>query len=356
MTYASTVEEINSTRRKFKISVPADSVQKAFSKATEKVQKTAKIKGFRDGKVPVALVRKFHMNDIAKEAVNEVVDQAYTETIKKSDFQIVSHPHIEPENQFEEGKDFEFSAVVDINPKVEIQGYKGLHVKLSEDLNKDIDAEVEKLLGSYSRIFGKVSDQKAEDGAATEATPAAIDDELAKKLGYASLEEATRKLREVIHNTQSRLKSDSALEQVIESVLEKNQFDVAESLVENSVDRFLAEENASRPKEQQLNSKDEAVRAKYLEEAQKQVRGVLALGHIARQENITVTDDEMYHELSSFAMRNRMDPRALVKQVGNQIFDEFRGQVMMRKVVEFILDNGQVEYVKSDSEEKKSVE
>lgn len=345
-----TIEEINSTRRKFKISVPVDSVKKAFSQAATKVQKTAKIRGFREGKVPVALVRQFHMHDIAKEAADQVVREAYTDAIKTADFQIVSHPHIEPENQFEEDHPFEFTAIVDINPKIEIKDYKDLNIKLDESFNTSTDEEVEKLLGSYSRLFGKAAEK--DDPAA----PAAIDDELAKKLGYENLEEATKKLREVVHATQGRLKADSALEQVIEAVLEKNDFDVAESLVDNSIDRFIAEENMSRPKDQQLDPKDESLRNKYLDEAKKQVRGVLALGHIARQEGISVSDDEMYQELSTFAMRNRMDPRRLIQQVGNQIFDEFRGQVMMRKVVEFILNNGHVEYVKSQSEEKSSVE
>jgi FKBP-type peptidyl-prolyl cis-trans isomerase (trigger factor) len=356
MTYTSTIEEINSTRRKFKISVPVDSVKKAFSQATAKVQKTAKVRGFRDGKVPTALVRQFHMNDIAKEAADQVVREAYGDAVKGVDFQIVSHPHIEPENQFEENQDFEFSAIVDINPKVEIKDYKDLHVKLDEGFNTSVDTEVEKLLGSYARVFGKREQVEGEVSSENQdqqdpMTPAALDDELAKKLGYQSLEEATQKLREIVHSTQSRLKADSALEQVIESILEKNDFEVAESLVDNSIDRFIAEENASRPKEQQLDAKDEATRSRYSEEAKKQVRGVLALGHIARQENISVSDDEMYHELSTFAMRNRIDPRAMIKQVGNQIFDEFRGQAMMRKVVEFILDNGHVEYVKSKTEE-----
>lgn len=434
MTYTSTIEEINSTRRKFKIHVPADSVQKAFSSALNKVQKKVKIRGFREGKVPPALVRQFHMHEIAKEAADEVVQKAYSECVKQADFQVVSHPHIEPENQFEENKDFEFSAIVDINPKVEIKDYKGLNIKLDENFNKNLDEEVENLLGSYSRVFGKrekveadrpvekgdfanisyhlyidgkensqkevknqsveingthipeienalvgmkageskvfpvtfAADYRDQDLQGKQAeihltlnaietfTPAVLNDELAQKIGYSNFEDAMKQIRDMVHSTHSRMKTNSALEQVINSVLEKNDFEVAESLIDNSIDRIIAEENSRLPKEQQLDAKDESTRKTFFDDAKKQVRGVLALGHIARQENITVSDDEMFQELSNFAMRNRIDPRVLIKQVGNQIFDEFRGQVMMHKVVEFILNHGHIEYSKFNDNEKSS--
>ena len=49
------------------------------------------------------------------------------------------------------------------------------------------------------------------------------------------------------------------------------------------------------------------VRAGYREWALKQVSGILALGHIARQEEIIVSDDEMLRTWLH-AMANRMDP------------------------------------------------
>ena len=41
MTFSSTIEEVNSTRRKFKISVPAASVKVVFSEVASEIQKTA---------------------------------------------------------------------------------------------------------------------------------------------------------------------------------------------------------------------------------------------------------------------------------------------------------------------------
>lgn len=424
MTFSSTIEEVNSTRRKFKISVPAASIKLVFSEVATEIQKTAEVRGFRKGKAPQALIRKFYFGDIVKKAADKVINNAYSDAAKTVDFQIVSYPHIEPENQFEENKDFQFSATVDINPKVEIKDYANLTVKLNKTLNINAEDELEKLLNNYSRILGNT--QKDESGRALAAgdvanvsykvfsagqeikdketneqmielngtnlpaieeailglkanetknfsvtfpenyqdnelkgqtvefhltvnsvetlVPAPLDDAFATRLGHQTMEEARKNLLETIKRSNEEARSSAAFAQIVDHVLEKNNFEVAESLIESTIDRAIAEANASAAKNAQVNKEDEQVRAGYREWASKQVRGILALGHIARQEEIVVSDDEMLRDMASYAMANRMDPRELIKRAGTQIYDEFRGQVMIRKVVSKILETAQIEY------------
>ncbi len=432
MTFSSTIEEVNSTRRKFKISVPASSIKDAFQAVATEIQKTAEIRGFRKGKAPATLIRKFYMGDIVKKAADRVINDAYTNVSKTVDFQIVSHPHIEPENQFEENKDFEFSATVDINPKIEIKDYQNIVVKMNKNLDIDLEAEVEKLLNNYARALGKtekdesgrtiakgdvanVSYTVSLDGTLLEGkeaknqlielngsnivaieeaivgmkasetkefpvelpenfadaelkgkavqfnltlnsvetlVPSAFDEEFAKRLGYPGMDEVRKNLRETIKRSNEEARSNVAFEQVVEQVLSTNEFEVAESLIESTVDRAIADANSRVAKENHVKSDNEEVRAKYREWANKQVRGILALGHIARQEGISVTDDEMLRDMASYAMANRMDPQQLVKRAGAQVYDEFRGQVMIRKVIAKILEIAKVEYSTENAETK----
>ncbi|APJ03437.1 trigger factor [Silvanigrella aquatica] len=424
MTYSSTIEEVNSTRRKFKISVPAASIKVAFSEVASEIQKTAEIRGFRKGKAPQALIRKFYLGDIVKKAADKVINNAYSDAAKTVDFQIVSYPHIEPENQFEENNDFAFSATVDINPKIEMKDYNDISIKMNEKLNIDVENELEKLLSSYARVLGKT--EKDESGRAVaqgdvanvsytvthegqllnekeakgqlielngsnlpaieeailglkpneskvfavtypenyqEAdlkgktvefnlvlnavetiVSAPLDEEFAKRLGHKTIDEASTSIRETIKKSNEEARTNVAFGQVVDHVLAKNEFDVAESLIESTIDRAIAEANANTPKGSQLKNDDEAVREKYREWANKQVRGILALGHIARQEGIIVSDEEMLRDMASYAMANRMDPRELIKRAGAQVYDEFRGQVMIRKVIAKILETAKIEY------------
>ncbi|WP_158997335.1 trigger factor [Pigmentibacter ruber] len=425
MTFSSTIEEVNSTRRKFKISVPAASIKVAFSEVASEIQKTAEVRGFRKGKAPQALIRKFYFGDIVKKAADKVINNAYSDVAKTADFQIVSYPHIEPENQFDENNDFQFSATVDINPKVEIKDYSNLTVKLNKNLNINVEEELDKLLNNYARILGKT--EKDESGRALvkgdvanvsykvfsaenelknketnsqmielngtnlpaieEAilglkagesktfsvtypenyqdnelkgltvefqlvvnsvetiVPAELNDEFATRLGHKTIEEAKTNLLETIRKSNEEARSSSAFAQIVDHVLAVNNFEVAESLIESTIDRAIAEANANAAKNAQINKEDEQARAGYREWAAKQVRGILALGHIARQEEIVVSDDEMLRDMASYAMANRMDPRELIKRAGTQVYDEFRGQVMIRKVISKILEKAQIEYI-----------
>ncbi|KAB8032166.1 trigger factor [Fluviispira multicolorata] len=432
MTFSSTIEEVNSTRRKFKISVPASSIKDAFQAVATEIQKTAEIRGFRKGKAPATLIRKFYMGDIVKKAADRVINEAYSSASKTVDFQIVSHPHIEPVNQFDESQDFEFSATVDINPKIEIKDYQQIIIKMNKNLEIDVEAEVEKLLNNYARALGKtekdesgrvivkgdvanVSYTVTHDGKLLEGkeaknqlielngsnlaaiedaivgmkaletkefpvdlpenfadadlkgktvqfslvlnsvetlVPSAFDEEFAKRLGYPGMDEVRNNLRETIKRSNEEARSNVAFEQVVEQVLTTNEFEVAESLIESTIDRAIADANSRLAKDAQIKPENEEARTKYRDWANKQVRGILALGHIARQEGVSVTDDEMLRDMASYAMANQMDPQQLVKRAGAQVYDEFRGQVMIRKVISKILETAKVEYTAENTDTK----
>lgn len=329
MSYASNIEEINPTRRKINISVAASSVQAALSSVASEMQTTAEVRGFRKGKAPLTLVRKFYMNDIMKKAANKIINDAYASTIKGIDFQIVSHPHIEPENQLTENDEFKFSAIVDINPKLEMTDYKNLSLKLPEGLQTNLDEMYEKLMQTYKEAFAQTE----------------LDDEFAKRLGYESMDLAKAKIYENLELNRQEMKVNAAFEQIVDQVLAKNDFEVAESLVESTIDRAMQETNAN--KSNKVTPENTEQRAQFRDMALKNVRGILALGHIARQEGITVSDDEMFQDLRNYAMANRIDPRALYKNSA-QLIDEFRGQAMIRKVITKLLDTAQIEYIKPE--------
>ena len=350
MSYASNIEEINSTRRKINISVAANSVQDALNSITNEMQTTAEIRGFRKGKAPLTIIRKFYMNDIVKKAADKIINDAYNSSIKELDFQIVSHPHIEPENQFNENSEFKFSATVDINPKLEMVDYKDLSIELPATFQAPAEDQYEKLIQSYQKAFSQAQVKAVEGEAAAEGNQEALvelNDDFAKRLGYETMEIAKTKICESLNHSAEEMKVNAAFEQIVDQVLAKNSFEVAESLVESTIDRAIQETNSNPDKSKHVNPENKEHRAQFYDMALKNVRGILALGHIARQEGVTVSDDEMYRDLSNYAMANRIDPRELFKN-GTQVIDEFRGQAMIRKVILKLLETAKVKYTEKE--------
>lgn len=416
------IEEINSTRRKFRIEVPSYSVKTAFDVAVTEIQQSAEIKGFRKGKVPPGLVKKFFAQDVAKKAYEKAVNESYGEAIKGIDFQIVSFPMIDVEGQFEDGKQFIYTATVDINPKVEIQGYKELALKASEaepslddqltralrQLASDADAlnlestgrgatrqdvvkvdytiavdgeelkqraakgitlhldgstlpeleagivgmkagEVKKIKVTYpetiadENLKGKSAEFNLTLNSIYILDVTTLKDDFAVRYGAENLDALRANMKNSITGMNDKNKVAKFKDQIIKMILEKNSFEVPESLVEGTIDRAVADANSRREKGRQLDSKDENVRNEYRDWAQGEVKGVLALGHIARQEGLTVDDQEVGQEITNFAMQTGVRPQDLIKNYGQQVIEEFRGKVLVDKVLKHLVGHAKIE-------------
>lgn len=416
------IEEVNSTRRKFRIEVPLSSVKSAFEIAVSEIQRSAEIKGFRKGKVPGPLVRKFFAQDVAKKAYEKAVNDSYGEAIKTVDFQIVSFPMIDVEGQFEDGQGFTFTATVDINPKVDMQGYKELTLTTSEK-ELALDDQLLRTMRQLASDAGQLADETSGRAAAKndavkvdytlaldgkELTGRAakgvvfhldgslmedlekgilgmkvgdqkkiqvnypttvrdeelqgktvefsvllnsihvfdltkLDDEFAKRFGAENLDSLRSTMRKQLEAMNDRNKIAKFKDDVIKQILEKNSFEVPESLIEGTIDRAIADANSRREKNNQLDSSNESVRKEYRDWALGEVKGVLALGHIARQEGLTVDDQEVGQEMTQFAMQNGMRPQDLLRNYGQQIIEEFRGKVLVDKVLKHLIDGAKIQ-------------
>ena len=129
------VEEVNALTRKVTITLPADEVKGKIDKAYAKLQKEAKMKGFRRGKVPRSVIEKTYKPQVQAEVGEELVQETYFDIIEKQDFDPVVHPEID-EPAFNDDGSFTYVAKVDIRPDFELGEYKGIEVE-------EVDTEVE---------------------------------------------------------------------------------------------------------------------------------------------------------------------------------------------------------------------
>lgn len=147
------LETVSSIQKKFIIRVPADEITKRVEKKFIEVQKTAKIKGFRPGKVPMNMVKQFYASDVKDRVLQNVVDESYYDALRAHSLRIVGQPVIKPIQADEhgdhlhihDGEDLSFQALVDVIPDVEVKDYKGLSLeKESEEVTDEDFAQVRK--------------------------------------------------------------------------------------------------------------------------------------------------------------------------------------------------------------------
>jgi trigger factor len=170
---------------------------------------------------------------------------------------------------------------------------------------------------SEARLAGKTVAYDVEVKAIKKRTLPELDDDFAKELGayesYADLEErvrehlASRKRRSVEGETKDRL---------FAALTEKYPFPIPESLVQEQIDarlerglRALAAQGMDTEQMRKLDF--QRLRAAQRDSASAEVKTFILLDRIAQEENITVSDEEMDHELQLAALQSREPVDAL---------------------------------------------
>ncbi len=159
------VEKLEGGLAKITIEAEAKKFEDAIQKVYLKNKKHISIPGFRKGKVPRAMIENAYGKEIFyEEAANEVIPEAYIESLEDSDLEIVSKPAIDVV-QIEKGKSFIFTAEVALKPELTLGLYKGIEVELSDATvsDEDVENELKEVAEKNSRLVD-VTDRAVEDG------------------------------------------------------------------------------------------------------------------------------------------------------------------------------------------------
>ena len=158
----------NANEVKLEITIESEKFDEAIKKVYFKSAKYFNIPGFRKGKAPMQIVRKYYGDEIFYEdTFNEVVPEEYEKELKEAEIIAVSRPNIDI-TQMEKGKDLIFTATVQTKPEVELGKYKGIELKKIEYTVEDenINHELEHMQEHNARLVN-VEDRSVEKGDTT---------------------------------------------------------------------------------------------------------------------------------------------------------------------------------------------
>lgn len=146
------VETTSGLERRLTVGIPAEQVDQEVNKRLQEAAKTVRINGFRQGKVPMSVIKKRFGAGVRQEVLGDAVNRSYFEAVTQEKLRPAGQPSIEPK-QIEAGKDIEFVATIEVYPEFELQGVDGLEVeKLSADItDSDVDEMIETLRKSQAK-------------------------------------------------------------------------------------------------------------------------------------------------------------------------------------------------------------
>ena len=165
------MEKLENNIVKLEITVEAERFNEAIKKSYAKNAKTINIPGFRKGKAPMNIIKKYYGEGVFfEDAINFCCDDTYPEALKEYNINPVDYPQIDIV-QIGEGKDFVYTATVAVIPEVELGEYKGLEVKKAEYnvTDEEIENQLKGMQEKNARIEEKV------DGTVAKGNIAVID-------------------------------------------------------------------------------------------------------------------------------------------------------------------------------------
>jgi len=433
------VEEISPVKKKISIDVPWVDVKKEMDAVYRDFSRTAKIKGFRKGKIPRKILEIHYKKQAEEEAVSNLVNKFYSDVLRERDIKPISQPEVE-EKGIENEKDFSFSATFEVEPQIDPQAYlnmileKGELVVTENEIEGRLE-EIRKMFGTLEEVTvdreiqngdfitidfeGVVDGQSPEDmkrqdyfleiGSKT-MVPGFEDQLIGEKVGttkeikvvfpeayqvrdvagkeatftvtikslkekklpeldedfvknfekYESLDALKGDVKKSLVEEHQRKIDEELTKQIVDKLLEQNDFEVPLSYVEQQIYFMLMEAQKrmiSTGMDPQIISQMSASwRDKYREEAIRIVKTSLLLKGIAQKESIDVTAEELEQRMKEIAQQYSQNYGDLAESFDEDMMENVKSDILNKKIFEFIenkADVTMVEQGKSLSQEEK---
>jgi trigger factor len=157
------IESSKGLERQLKVGVPAGKIDDEVLQRLQKATKTAKIKGFRKGKVPLQVVKQYYGKGVRQEVIGEMVNSSFYEAIQQEKLRPVGQPQIE-DIQDKPGEDLQYKATFEVYPEVKLADLTKVSIKkpISEVTTPDVDKMIEVLRDQQATF--DVKKKAAEEG------------------------------------------------------------------------------------------------------------------------------------------------------------------------------------------------
>lgn len=295
-----------------RLQVPLETMAPVRAAVLSEFQRETSLPGFRKGKAPAELVERKYAEAVHEETLHRVTQQALEQVVKEHQVKPVG-PFQITASDFNETQGLTIQATVEVEPAFALAAYKGIPLT-----RPSVEVTAEEIEQSLARLQESMAQLvPVGEGAQKERHVPPLDDELAKDLGFDTLEKLREHLTAKLREQKSRAQAHALESSLCDELLQRHTFHVPARLVEHQMERLVRDFKVrlllSGVQEQEL----EAQVAKFTEQlrtsAEQRVKLRFILERIADQESATVTQDEVVAKLWQLAQRWKKDPAEVRK-------------------------------------------
>lgn len=157
------VEATNGLERRMTVELPVERIDGEVQNRLKQISRTAKVKGFRPGKVPHKVLAQQYGQQLRDEVIGELIQSSYFEAVSQEKLQPAGMPSIEPTVN-EAGKNLQYVATFEVMPEVSLAEVAG--AKLEKRVAEVSDADLDKMMDTLlkQRASWEEVDRAAAEG------------------------------------------------------------------------------------------------------------------------------------------------------------------------------------------------
>jgi trigger factor len=370
--------------KEVEILVPRSELERLIDEETETLRREVKLDGYRKGHVPRTLIRSRYQDNLKVQAMDRLIKRSYLAVLEEKKWKPASQAEL---LKVEDGDPIKLQLHIEVIPEFEVNNYLNIEVfkespmpdeflleqgmnalreqhseirevdrpaVVDDFLTLDIEVQESETTKKDTAQMVRIGDRSLPDevnralvgirksetrevqvGAKNyrlsvkkieEKSLPEIDQVLAKKLKFDSVDELRKKLLDNIKIQEERRIEDNLKESISKVLLERIHCRVPDSLIKNEYDRMLKEYNLP---------DSESNKERFWNVAENRIRFNLILEKIAAKENLQVTENEIMDFVNKMGMK-------LSEQNRSDIIDYLGGILNREKVMDFLFKNAKI--------------
>jgi trigger factor len=132
--------------RRLEVAIPAAEIDGEVAQRLNKISRTARLKGFRPGKAPLAVIKQQYGEQVHGEVINDLMRASFSEAVAREKLNPAGGPRIEP-IAMSPGSDLKYAAVFEVLPDIKLKPLNELSIErpMANVSESDLDAMLDTL-------------------------------------------------------------------------------------------------------------------------------------------------------------------------------------------------------------------
>ena len=158
------LETLSGLERRLSVAVPLAEIEIEVQSRLKHIGRTAKMPGFRPGKVPFKVVQQQYGAQVRQEVLGATIEKSFGDAVREQNLRVAGYPKFDPATPADGAAEFQYSATFEVYPEIAVGDISG---KSIECVALEVgDAEVDKTLEIMrkQRVTFDAADKAAENG------------------------------------------------------------------------------------------------------------------------------------------------------------------------------------------------